>query len=276
MGLRFALRRISVVPATVGIVLGVVVFSGGIGAMLPTTADSASVHSGDEPLASCSPSVGNPCNVTVGFSSGVACAPPPAVTGQAPSRSLVLSAPGSYPINATEFCGTSVFSSYTSTGAVMATGYTFGFSSGWLEVNGNGTVTANYLTEPAGMFPVMFVWVAGWDPQLPVNWTAAVGGYRVSSNQSAAVIAVPNGTYNVSVTGHFCGPEGLPPTVDVNGTGLRLMFQSYCVTPTLPVRSTLSITEEFAPYAPLLVLFVVFAGVSLAIAVMVAEPRRRV
>ena len=190
---------------------------------------------------------------------------------------MVLRAPWSYWIQTPEFCGTSIFYNWTTTGGVIPMPALENATS--LNVLLNGSVSTNYLTEPAGMFPVMFV-AEDWYSLSGINWTASVGQYHVFTDEPTAVVAVPNGTYNVSVTGRFCGPEGLSTSIVVNGTGALLTFQSYCSGPIipwpLPMRSTPSLEEEFAAYDPLLVVFVMFAGVGLAITAMIHERRRKV
>jgi len=278
MRLRFVHRCPSAFPVTVCFVLGFVVLSGWFSPSPRPTATPAPTVSTPAAQASCDSSPGNRCNVTVDFASDVACAPPPVVTGQPHLASLTLTESWTYPINATEFCGTSMFYNYTTAGAVHVGGYNYGNGSGTLIVLGNGTVMANYITEPTGMFPVMF-FSDDWSDGPRINWTASVGEYRVSSDEPYAVVAVPNGTYNVSVTGRFCGTEGLPASIVMNGTGARLPFHSFCflpLPPSLHAQSPPSFEADFAPYDLLLLVFAMFAGVGLAIATMVEEGRRRV
>jgi hypothetical protein len=190
---------------------------------------------------------------------------------------MVLRAPWSYWIQTPEFCGTSIFFNWTTTGGVVPMPALENAT--WLNVLFNGSVSTNYLTEPPGTFPVMFVAEDGYSIS-GINWTASVGGYHVVTDEPTVVVAVPNGTYNVSVTGHMCGPEGLPASILVDGTGALLTFQSICPGAMIPwsppLRSSPSLEEEFAPYDPLLVVFGVFAGVGLAITAMIHERRRKV
>jgi len=275
MRLRPYPHRTSNPSAIVGCAVGLVVLSGALTSLVPEVPIPA--PSGPFPLPDPLCVGDNPfsyCRAAVMLSSDAACAPPPAVNDLPPAATRTLQAPGGFIINATEFCGTSMFYDYTTTGAVSVVngfGYDLGAGYAWLTVYGNGTVAANYVTEPSGLYPVMFVW-EDWAPSSSMAWTAHVGEYSASSEAKAGVVAVPNGTYAVSVTGSFCGPEGLPRSIGVHGTGVRLPFQGLCALPS-PASSP---ATELPPYGLVVLPVAAYAGTVLAIVVLTRADRRRV
>jgi len=109
-------------------------------------------------------------------------------------------------------------------------------------------------------------------------WNASVGAYAVTSDALFAVVAVPNGTYNVSVVGPFCGPEGLPDSVVVNGTGARITFQTQCYTPWPLPPPPLPSSPSPNPLLPLADLLIVVSGVFAGTVLTLAKDsgRRRV
>jgi len=147
MRLRRVAHRIS---GAAVLALVVATLTGTLAPLLPSASVTAATLSTATLPASCGDAPARSCNATVQLFSTVACGLPPVVSGEPASPVLTLGAPWSYSINATQFCGTSMFYNYTSTGLVRAYSYGPGNGSGRVLVAGNGTATANYITEPVG------------------------------------------------------------------------------------------------------------------------------
>ncbi|MGP8075536.1 MAG: hypothetical protein ACLP8Y_02205 [Thermoplasmata archaeon] len=155
------------------------------------------------------------------LTSTAACGDYPEIDGAQVGPSVSVVAPGSYSIEATQFCGTSAFYSWISSGGVALFPDFAAFdNSDLLAVDGTGTVTANYLTEPAGEFPVILR-----ETGLPSNetWTAMVGSWPGIANGTTIILGVPNGTYSV-VPSPIPGftASGFPHLLVVNGAGVLI------------------------------------------------------
>lgn len=206
--------------------------------------------------------------VTVKLNSTVVCGDYPEIDGTAVGRSVLVPAPGQFSIKATEFCGSSVFYSWITAGGAAVTPDSASYgNSGTLEVSGAGEVTANYLTEPAGVFPLVFQ-----ETGLPKNttWTVTAGSVPGIANDSTIYIGVPNGTYHLSfakVLGYVLA--GAPQSLIVNGTGI---WVNVTFTGTVSKSGGWPGASEY----PLVVAFVAFAiGGSMMAVVIRARSRSR-
>jgi len=195
-------------------------------------------------------------NFTVDLSSSVSCAGLPWVVNQMANASVVFQRSTLYTINATEFCGTSAFTSFNTTGGVHELGCQPADPSCHFYAVANGTVTALYLTDPTGMYPVVVEW-----PGVKGPWNATVGNVSGSSSASTLFLAVSNGTYNVSVNGPGCGVCGYAHRVTVDGIGILIVVVLEGVSAPLPPPPPMAggTDNSFTPYVPLLALFVAFA-----------------
>ena len=201
----------------VGIAAAFVLLSGSAAAATP----SPEVPTGSPGSVGVTPST---TAATVNLSSSVPCAAPPRVIGFPSVASVTLPAPGGYSISATQFCGTSVLYSWNFTGGAFVRNATeVAYNLTDLYVAYNGTVTAHYMTEPPGEYPVVF-WNLNW-PLTHTSWGVSVGWETNITNSSAVVIGVPNGTYILSsytVAGITQPIPGGPYRVIVNGMGVLL------------------------------------------------------
>jgi len=199
--------------------------------------------------------------VTVNLTATVTCGDFPELDGVEAGSSVSVLAPGAYPVGAVGFCGSSVFDSWGVSGelSVRPGAGTLG-DTATLTVNGTGTVTANYLKEPNGLYPVVLD-----ESGLPSNttWTAALGSTVGAGNGSTILLAVANGTYDLhisDVSGY--SPSNYSRSIVVQGVGalVNVTFER------LPSPGPRAAADSILPLVALLVGFAA-AGVILSLSV---------